>query len=80
MTLRFRQDNTEGYRDADLAALNAAFEEIMNANAVLWASDTSPGRDLAFKSWQDKCGRGIAVQVRRRPTRRRAADDPISGA
>jgi hypothetical protein len=53
MTARFRQDNTEGYSDADLAALNAAFEEIMNANADLWANDTSPGRDLAFKSWQD---------------------------
>jgi hypothetical protein len=25
----------------------------MNANADLWANDTSPGRDLAFKSWQD---------------------------
>jgi hypothetical protein len=33
--------------------LNAAFEEVMNANADLWANDTSPGRDLAFKSWQD---------------------------
>jgi hypothetical protein len=53
MTARFRQDNTEGYSDADLAPLNAAFEEIMNANADLWANDTSPGRDLAFKSWQD---------------------------
>jgi hypothetical protein len=51
MTARFRPDNTEGYSDADLAALNAAFEEIMNANADLWANDTSPGRDLAFKSW-----------------------------
>jgi hypothetical protein len=59
MTLRFRQDNTEGYRDADLAALNAAFEEIMNANAVLWANDTSPGRDLAFKSWQDNVAEGL---------------------
>ena len=27
--------------------------KIMNANAELWAADTSPGRDLAFKSWQD---------------------------
>ena len=53
MTLRFRQDNTEGYSDADLAALNAAFEEVINANADLWANDTSPSRDLAFKSWQD---------------------------
>ena len=66
MTARFRQENTEGYSDADLAALNAAFEEIMNANADLWANDTSPGRDLAFKSWQDnvaeellfRCDRG----------------------
>lgn len=53
MTLRFRQDNTEGYIDADLAVLNAAFEEIMKANADLWADNTSPGRDLAFTSWQD---------------------------
>jgi len=37
---------------ADLAALNAAFEQIMKANAELWANDTSR-RDLAFKSWQD---------------------------
>jgi hypothetical protein len=43
----------QGYSDADLAALNAAFEEVMNANADLWANDTSPGRDLAFRSWQD---------------------------
>jgi hypothetical protein len=53
MTVRFRQDNTEGYIDADLAALKAAFQEIMNANADLWADDTSPGRDLGFRSWQD---------------------------
>jgi hypothetical protein len=53
MTARFRQENTEGYSDADLAALNAAFEEVKNANADLWANDTSPGRDLAFRSWQD---------------------------
>ena len=53
MTLHFRQDNTDGYSGADLAALNAAFEQIMKANAELWANDTSPGRDLAFKSWQD---------------------------
>ncbi len=26
---RFRQDNTEGYTDADLAEMNAAFEQIM---------------------------------------------------
>lgn len=52
MTLRFRQDNTEGYSDADLAALNAAFEEIMNANAVLWANDHSPRRASGFKSGQ----------------------------
>jgi hypothetical protein len=24
----------------------------MSANADLWANDTSPDRDLAFKSWQ----------------------------
>jgi hypothetical protein len=53
MTARFRLENTEGYSDADLAALNAAFEEVMSANADLWANDTSPDRDLAFRSWQD---------------------------
>ena len=53
MTLRFRQDNTEGNIDALLAVLNAAFEEIMKANADLWTNGTSPGRDLAFQSWQD---------------------------
>ena len=77
MTVRFRQDNTEGYSDADLAALNVAFQEIMNANPDLWANDTSPGRDLAFRSWQDNVGRGAPDQVRPRPARRRAANDPI---
>ena len=45
MTARFRQENTEGYIDADLAALNAAFEEVMNANADLWANALMIGLD-----------------------------------
>ena len=65
MTARFRQDNTEGYSDADLAPLNAAFEEIMNANADLWAADTSPGRDLAFKSWQDNVAEELLFRYER---------------
>ena len=79
MTARFRQDNTEGYSNANLAALNAAFEEVMNANADSWVNDTSPGRDLAFKIMAGQRGRGAPVQVRPRPARRRAANDPIAG-
>jgi hypothetical protein len=71
--------SSEGYSDADLAALNAAFEEVMNANADLWANDTSPGRDLAFKSWQDNVAEELLFRVRPRPARRRAANDPITG-
>jgi len=65
MTARFRQENTEGYSDADLAALNAAFEEVMNANADLWANDTSPGRDLAFGSWQDNVAEELLLRYDR---------------
>jgi hypothetical protein len=66
MTARFRQDNTEGYSDPDLAPLNAAFEEIMNANADWWANDTSPGRDLAaphlesIQGWSFPAARDLA--------------------
>ena len=29
---RFRQDNTEGYSDSELAELNAAYEEVLGNN------------------------------------------------
>jgi hypothetical protein len=34
MTKHFRQDNTEGYSDADLAALNQAIGYILEANQI----------------------------------------------
>lgn len=43
---RFRQDNTDGYSDADLAALNEAFDEIVSANYDY-------RHDANCKSWQD---------------------------
>ena len=80
MTARFRQENTEGYSDADLAPLNAAFEEIMNANADLWANDTSPGRDLAFKSWQDNVAEELLFRYDQGRRGGRAANDPVTNS
>jgi hypothetical protein len=79
MTARFRQENTEGYSDADLAALNAAFEEVMNANVDLWANDTSPRSRFGLQVMAGQRGRGAPVQVRPKPARRRAVNDPIAG-
>lgn len=44
---RFRHDNTDGYTGDDLAALNAAFEDIMDANADLWANNRDPDKEIA---------------------------------
>lgn len=48
---RFRLDNTTGYAQSDLDALNRAFETIMDDSADVWAGWFMTGD--AFKSWQD---------------------------
>jgi hypothetical protein len=77
MTLRFRQDNTDGYSDADLAALNAAFEQIMKANAELWANDVARSR-FGLQVMAGPRGRGTPVPIRPRPPRRRADNEPMT--
>jgi hypothetical protein len=50
-TLRFRRDNTEGYTEADLVALNAAFDAIVHQNRIGGADwDYDSAEEL---SWQD---------------------------
>jgi hypothetical protein len=46
---RFRQDNTEGYSDADLVALNEAYEQAMADN---YSEGLVPD-SIEYKSWQD---------------------------
>jgi hypothetical protein len=50
---RFRMDNTEGYNQAELDALNEAFEEVMN-NTYDPAQQAAGYYDsIEYKSWQD---------------------------
>lgn len=52
---RFRQDNTEGYSDADLAILNARFDE-----AVYLPPDALERMgDLERGSWEDHCAEQV---------------------
>lgn len=52
---RFRQDNTEGYSDADLRALNERYAE-----AVYLPPDTLERMgDLAVWSWEDHCAEQV---------------------
>lgn len=50
MTARFRSDNTEGYSEAELAELNAAYETILAAVPPEEGEDTE---SIHFKSWED---------------------------
>ena len=45
--MRFRMDNTEGYTNADLEALNAAYETILAREPIDWPEG------MEFKSWAD---------------------------
>lgn len=49
---KFRTDNTEGYEQSDLDALNSAFDDIMAENASAWCM-ASPHRPGDYQSWQD---------------------------
>jgi hypothetical protein len=52
---RFRQDNTEGYSDSDLAALNRLYEEAV----YLPADALERMNDLERGSWEDHCAEQV---------------------
>lgn len=52
---RFTQDDTEGYSDQDLIALNAAYEEMV----YLPPDALARMNDLTLGSWEDHCAEQV---------------------